>query len=149
MSDSRLSPIAVWMQDSDICVSGYTPMDKIPEIQTACLRIAELIGSMTIYLMENTPDGDKRIINELSRAVDITPNLTMTRSQWMTGIVMNMLLYGKGNAIVVPHTHQGYLESLEPLDTLEELARDLAEGRQVSRIFDDDWDQKYVQGLPV
>lgn len=103
------------MQDSDICVSGYTPMDKIPEIQTACLRIAELIGSMTVYLMQNTPDGDERIINELSRMVDITPNLTMTRSQWMTGIVMNMLLYGKGNAIVVPHTHQGYLESLEPI----------------------------------
>lgn len=28
---------------------------------------------------------------------------------------MTMLLYGKGNAIVVPHTWQGYLQSLEPI----------------------------------
>ena len=90
-------------------------MDKLPEIQTACLRIAELIGSMTIYLMSNTDDGDIRIQNELSRMVDITPYRNMPRVQWMTGIVMNMLLYGRGNAIVIPHTHDGYLESLEPI----------------------------------
>lgn len=114
-SQSVPSPIALWLQDSDICVSGYTSLDKNPEIQTACLRIAELIGSMTIYLMENTADGDKRIINELSRAVDIAPNGTMTRVQWMTAIVMNLLLYGKGNAVVLPHTRQGYLEALEPV----------------------------------
>lgn len=106
---------ALWMQDREICVPGYTVMSQIPEIQTACLRIAELIGSMTIYLMENTADGDQRIINELSRAVDIAPNRGMTRSHWMTAIVMTLLLYGKGNAIVVPHTHQGFLESLEPI----------------------------------
>ena len=42
-----------------------------------------------------------------------------------------------------------YLESLETANVLEDLANDIAEGRQASRIFDDDWDQKYVQGLPV
>lgn len=41
-----------------------------------------------------------------------------------------------------------YLESLECAPTLEELAQDLLDGRQVSRIFDDSWDQKYVQGMP-
>ena len=99
----------------DCCASGYTRLSDNPEIQTACLRIAELIGSMTIYLMENGPDGDRRIINELSRKIDIEPNRNMTRSHWMTANVMNMLLHGKGNGICVPHTHEGNLESLEPI----------------------------------
>lgn len=42
-----------------------------------------------------------------------------------------------------------YLESLECAPYLRELAQDLLDCRQVSRIFDDDWDQKYVQGQPV
>ena len=99
----------------DCCASGYTRLSDNPEIQTACLRIAELIGSMTIYLMENGPDGDRRILNELSRKIDIEPNRNMTRSHWMTANVMNMLLHGKGNGICVPHTHEGNLESLEPI----------------------------------
>ena len=113
--DSTPSPVALWMTGGDICCPGYTRLSDNPEIQTACLRIAELIGSMTIYLMANTDKGDERIINELSRRIDIAPNGNMTRSTWMTAIVMNMLLYGKGNAIVVPHTYNGILQSLEPI----------------------------------
>ena len=95
--------------------AGYTPLDHNPEIVTACTRIAELIGSMTIYLMANTERGDVRIKNELSRKVDINPNRWMTRSTFISGVVMNMLLYGHGNAVVIPHTSQGYLGSLEPV----------------------------------
>lgn len=98
-----------------LCVPGYTPLDRNPEILTACRRIAELIGSMTIHLMSNTEKGDVRIVNELSRMIDVTPEKYMTRSTWMQGIVMNLLLYGKGNAIVLPHTYKGYLQSLEPI----------------------------------
>ena len=95
--------------------AGYVPLSHNPEIITGCSRIAELISSMTIYLMANTDRGDIRIKNELSRTIDIHPNKWMTRCTWMTGIVMNMLLYGRGNAVVVPHTSQGYLGSLEPI----------------------------------
>lgn len=42
-----------------------------------------------------------------------------------------------------------YLESLETAPILEELAQDISQGRQFLRIFDDDWDQKYVQGMPA
>ena len=111
----RCDPIAVWLADNEICCAGYTRLSDNPEIQTACLRIAELIGSMTIYLMENAEDGDKRIVNELSRTFDIRPNGNMTRSVWMTANVMNMLLYGKGNGICVPHTYEGIIRSLEPI----------------------------------
>ena len=103
------------LNDTDLCCAGYTRLSDCPEIQTACRRIAELIGSMTIYLMANTDKGDERIINELSRKIDIEPCDNMTRMQWMTAIVMNLLLYGKGNSVVVPHTYQGILQNLEPI----------------------------------
>lgn len=107
---------ALWLaNDGEPCPAGYTRLSDNPEIQTACLRIAELIGSMTIYIMSNTEDGDVRIVNELSRAIDIAPCDSMTRMQWMTAIVMNLLLYGKGNSVVVPHTYGGILQSLEPI----------------------------------
>lgn len=99
----------------EICVPGYTSLDKNPEITTACRRIASLIGSITIHLMSNTSKGDVRIVNELSRAIDINPISTMTRSHWMESIVMNLLLYGEGNSIVWPHTWEGLLRSLEPI----------------------------------
>lgn len=107
--------VAVWLSDSDICCPGYTSLDHNPEIMTACRKIASLIGSVTIYLMNNTDDGDVRIVNELSRAIDINPMPNMTRSTWMESIVMNLLLYGRGNSVVVPHTQDGYLRSLEPI----------------------------------
>lgn len=99
----------------EICTQGYTPISKIPEVVACARKIAELIGSATIHLMNNTEGGDERIINELSRLIDIEPMPNMTRSTWMEGIVMTMLLYGKGNAIVQPHTWKGYLQSLEPI----------------------------------
>lgn len=99
----------------EICTSGYTPLTKIPEVVACARKIAELIGSATIHLMNNTEDGDERIVNNLSRLIDIEPMPNMTRSTWMEGIVMTMLLYGKGNAVVQPHTWEGYFQSLEPI----------------------------------
>ena len=112
----KKSPIGVWLTDSEsIVCPGYTSLDQNPEIMTACKKIAELIGSLTIHLMANTEMGDKRIINELSRKIDIEPEMHMTRSTWMQSIVMNMLLYGKGNSIVIPHTYNGAIVNLEPI----------------------------------
>ena len=101
--------------DDSICVPGYTSLDKCPEVLTACRRIAELIGSITIHLMSNTEQGDIRIVNELSKMIDITPMPNMTRSTWVQSFVMTMLLEGRGNAIVLPHTRAGYLRRLEPI----------------------------------
>ena len=42
-----------------------------------------------------------------------------------------------------------YLESLECANVLETLASDLALGSPTFGLFDDDWDQKYVQGNPA
>ena len=112
------APKVAYVLGSDfenLCAGEYTSLDKCPDIMTACRTYAELIGSMTIYLMENTKKGDVRITNALSRQIDITPEINMNRSQWMEAIVMTLLLYGKGNAVVVPHTWDGLLRSLEPI----------------------------------
>lgn len=111
------SYVGYWLIDNDndnIC-PGYTSLADNPEIMTACRKIAELIGSITIHLMANTERGDQRIVNELSRKIDIEPEMHMTRSTWMQSIIMNLLLYGKGNSIVVPHTYNGILQNLEPI----------------------------------
>lgn len=107
--------VGLILDGGDICCPGYTSLDRNPEVMTACRKIASLIGSATIYLMSNTEQGDVRIVNELSRAIDIEPMPNMTRSTWMEAIIMNLLLYGRGNSIVVPHTHNGLLQSLEPI----------------------------------
>ena len=113
-----MSNVAVWVTDSgDLTCPGYINLADNPEIMTACHKIAELIGSITIHLMANTEKGDQRIQNALSRKIDIEPEMHMTRSTWMQAVVMNLLLYGKGNSIVVPHTYGGMLSNLEPIST--------------------------------
>lgn len=97
------------------CIPGYTRLDRCPEIIAGVMRIAELIASMTIYLMNNTDAGDVRIKNELSRRIDIEPMPNMTRMTWMTAIIKNLFLEGSGNSVVVPHTWNGMLQSLEPI----------------------------------
>ncbi|MCQ2113341.1 MAG: phage portal protein [Bacteroidaceae bacterium] len=110
---------AIYFTDSDgmevLTTAGYSTLDKNPEILTACRKIADMISSMTIYLMANTGSGDVRVINELSRKVDILPSRWYTRKTWMDFIVMNLLLYGKGNSVVIPHTSEGLLGDLEPI----------------------------------
>ena len=108
--------IAVAITDGgDLCCPGYTSLDKCPEIVAGCYAIAKLLGSITIYLMSNTEKGDVRIVNELSRTLDIDPMPNMTRKTWMEAIVMNLLLYGNGNSVVYPRTRAGYLQYLEPI----------------------------------
>lgn len=94
---------------------GYTSLAHNPEILTGVNKIAKLIGSMTIHLMQNTADGDIRVRNELSRKIDINPNSNMARSSFIQWIVNTMYLYGDGNAVVYPQFRRGYLRDLKPI----------------------------------
>lgn len=121
--------VALWLGEGDICCSGYTPLDKNPEVVTAARKIAELIGMLTIQIMENTEDGDTRIVNELSRKIDIDPNPVMTRKTFIEAVVMNLLIYGKGNSIVQVNTHNGLIGSLYPVPSAEVSLTPLPNGR--------------------
>lgn len=96
-----------------ITCGGYHSLDQDPTIVTACKAFAGLIGLVSWHLMNDTDNGDFRIKNELSRKIDINPNKYMTRQTFFEAIAMNLLLYGDGNAVVRPHTENGYLRDLE------------------------------------
>ena len=98
-----------------LCVPGYTRLSDCPEVRMAANWIADRVSSMTIKYMENTEKGDMRIRDELARMVDITPNEYQTRKTFVSFIIRTLLLEGDGNAVVIPHTHNGYLEAMEPV----------------------------------
>jgi len=103
------------LYDGLMCPVGYVKLSDCPEIQTAANRIAELISSMTIHLLENSDLGDKRITNALSRKIDIEPNRYTNHKEFYFAIVKNMLL-GNGNSIVYPKMKNGYIEDLIPFE---------------------------------
>lgn len=100
-------------QWQDMICNGYTSLENNPEVITAVEQIAQLIASMTIYLMANTDRGDIRIKNGLSRIIDITPNAWQNRTNFIFWVTKTMLL--KGNAVVMPKTQDGELQSLDPV----------------------------------
>ena len=103
------------IDSTDVFCVGYTSLDHNPEIVSAVNKIAQLVGSMTVYLMENTDVGDVRVVNGLSRKLDIEPNRYQTRSNFISWIVKTRYLGGNGNAVVYPYTRNGLLEDLIPI----------------------------------
>ena len=94
---------------------SYIPLSSEPNVVAAVNRIAELVGIMTIYLMENTDQGDVRVKDELAKKIDVNPYHMMTRKSWIQWIVSTMLL--EGNAWVLPtFTPDGiYIKDLKPM----------------------------------
>lgn len=117
---------AAWLCSSEafdtLTCQGYTSLAHNPEISAGVDTIARLIGSMTIQLMRNEPDGDVRIrpqsddqLGWLARKIDINPDRYTTREQFIHWIVRTMYLEGNGNAVVWPYTRAGRIQDLYPV----------------------------------
>ena len=127
------SPVGIFIGGSDdsdeIKCRGYTSLADNPEVYIACRRIAMLISSMPIMLMENGESGDTRIFNELSRKLDIEPNNDMTRRTFIESIVMTLLLHGRGNSVVQVKTRRGYLDNMIPVPASQVTFDQTADGK--------------------
>lgn len=111
---TKLDPITLFLQGNDnsdiLAPNGYIKLSQNEEIQRLTYKIADLVSSMTIMLMENRENGDVRIRNQLSRKIDISPNNLMTRKNFIQRIVTEMVL--TGNSVVYPVFKKGLLEDM-------------------------------------
>ena len=110
------TPIALWMQGSDGVEFGYHALLEEQNVVTCIDWMAGLIASAPIRLMRNTPDGDVRVHDSLSRQLDIDPMPGMgNRFLLMAWIVRTLLGKGNGNAFVLPETIGGHLTGFTPM----------------------------------
>lgn len=96
---------------SNDIIPGYVRLSQQQDVQKCLFRIADLVSNMTIMLMENGENGDFRIKDELAKKVDVYPNKHLTRKNFITKIVMDMLNYG--NSVVIPNYQGDYLKEMQ------------------------------------
>lgn len=114
MKKRQNTPVGFWLQGEDakniLLPQGYLPITKNEEVKKCIHKIADLVSSMTIMLMENGTDGDIRLKNELSKKIDVYPNEYMVRKNFIYKIVSDMISHG--NAVVMPRLKDGLLDNL-------------------------------------
>lgn len=121
--DINNSPLDFLIYEGSDLPSGWNKLARRPEVVAAVDKIANLIASQTIKIMENTKDeegrklGDNVVINGLSAKLDQSPNSYMTRHAFLKNLIYTLYLEGDGNAIVIPELQKGnltkYLEDVK------------------------------------
>ena len=128
-TDNSITKWLMDYQDNTLRIPGYTKLSDNLEIRTGIDRIAELVSNMTIHLMENTEDGDTRIINSLSRKIDIEPCSYLTRQNFIHWVVKTLIL--EGNAVVYPEINHFYIQDLLPINPDKVIFEELGVGYAV------------------
>lgn len=100
-----------------------------------CITAQECLSAVIYVCMTCREDFDAAMIMAVNHS---------GRSAAVASLVGSIL----GAKMGVEALPEFYLESLEASSVLEELAADLALCSPTVGLFDDDWDHKYVQGLP-
>nr|DAG28662.1 MAG TPA: portal protein [Caudoviricetes sp.] len=114
---------------------GYVPLYSCPEVAMCVDAIADLVSNMTLRLMRNTDTGDVRVVNGLSRAIDIVPNAYQNRKAFVYNIVSTLLTVGNGNCVVIPRFDaDGNLLSLMPARPSSVMFDDLPDGGYKIRV---------------
>lgn len=114
---------------------GYVPLYSCPEVAMSVDAIADLVSNMTLRLMRNTDTGDVRVVNGLSRAIDIMPNAYQNRKAFVYNIVSTLLTVGNGNCVVIPRFDaDGNLLSLMPARPSSVMFDDLPDGGYKIRV---------------
>ena len=114
MKKRQYDPVQIWLSGTDakeiLLPAGFMPVTKNEEVRKCIHKIADLVSSMTIMLMQNGDTGDIRLKNELSKKIDVYPNNNMVRKNFIYKIVSDMITFG--NSVVYPKIKNGLLENL-------------------------------------
>ena len=111
--EEKRGALAYWLSSNSeiLCPTGYVPLARNEEVRKNVHKIADLVSSMTIMLMENGENGDKRVKNELAKKIDVYPNKYMVRKNFIYKIVTDMII--NGNSVVYPQYSGELLEDLK------------------------------------
>jgi len=111
------------------------PMDQVME-ELQCYSAMNCVAGAIYASIANAADFDTAMITAVNHS---------GYSSAVAGIT-GAILGAKMGYSALPRF---YLESLEPVQSLCQLADDMASFTPSKGLFDDDWDQKYVQGMPL
>ncbi len=104
--------------------------------QLHCTSAGECLAGAMFASLVNQNDFDSAMISAINHSGHSAA----------VGSVTGAILGAKLGIEVLPDF---YLESIEPRKALGELAEDMLYSVPATGLFDDDWDQKYVQGQPL
>ena len=116
---------------ADYTLTTQQGMEKLK-----CTTASEVLAGAVFAALSCPGDFDNAIITAVNHS----------GASAATGAVTGAILGARLGIDALPDF---YLESLSCAEILGDLADDLSRGSITSSLFNDDWDHKYVQGLPL